>query len=105
MEGTDQSFFYSARSVGLNPVVISLAEQPHLDWRGRAMYIRAKMERRRTELYAMDLLWMLTKTKYEMSSPRPSRIEAGHKEADPRTYADIREELRKKTQELINGSV
>ena len=106
MEGTDQSFFYAARSVGLNPVVICLAEQPNLDWRGRAMYLNAKLERRRTELYAMDLLWMLARTKYEIETPTPSQIEAGYKtKSDARTYDDIRAELRKKTQELINGSV
>ena len=105
MEGTDQSFFYAARSVGLNPVVICLAEQPHLDWRGRAMYLNAKLERRRTELYAMDMLWMIAKSKYDFESPSPSRIEAGHTKEDTRTYEDILAEIRKKTQELINGSV
>lgn len=69
------------------------------------MYLNAKLERRRTELYAMDLIWMLARTKYDIESPSPSHVEKGITQADSRTSQEILAEIRKKTQELINGSV
>ena len=69
------------------------------------MYMNAKHEKRRTELYAMDLLWMLARTKYDVQSPCPSHVEMHIEPADRRSYTEILADLKKKTQELQNGSV
>ena len=100
MEGTDSAFFYTARTFGVNRIIISLTEQTHLDWRGRVAYIAAKIEQRKTELYAMDLLWMLVKTKYEITFPSPSEMELNPKKADRRSSKEIMASL---TERLKGG--
>ena len=96
MEGADSAFFYTARAFGISPTVICLTEQTHLDWRGRIAYIGAKMERRKTELYAMDLVWMLARKYYDIQMPQPTKYELDHTPADKRSGAQIAQDLLKK---------
>jgi len=96
MEGTDSAFFYTARAFGVNKTVISLTEYPLLDWKGRNAYMAAKLEERRTELYIGDLLWLLTKTKYELQSPSPTELELKPKRIDKRSAKEIKDGLLKR---------
>ena len=96
MEGTDPAFFYTARTFGLNNTVICLTEQTHLEWKGRMAYMAAKFEKRRTELYAMDLVWMIARRYYDIQTPQPTRYELDYKPADRRTSAQIKQDLLKK---------
>ena len=100
MERTDSAFFYTARAFGLNNVVICLTEQTHLDWHGRVAYMTAKFEKRRTELYAMDLVWMLAKRYYDIQTPEPTRYELEHKPVDRRSAEQIKQDVLKKVQGL-----
>lgn len=100
MEGTDSAFFYAVRAYGLSPTVICLTEQTHLDWRGRMAYLSAKAELRRTELYTMDMVWLLAKKYYEISSPQPSKLETEHKPVDRRNASQIKDDMLKKAQGL-----
>ena len=59
MANTDCPFFYTARSIGVNKVVVSLATYPALEWRGRQAVLVAEAEQEALRLYAMDMLWML----------------------------------------------
>ena len=56
----------------------------------------AKSEKRRTELYAMDLIWLLARKYYDISTPQPSKTETEHKPEDRRTGAQITNDLLKK---------
>lgn len=96
MEGTDSAFFYTARTFGVNKTVICLAENPFLDWKGRQAYMAAKFEERRTNLYIGDLIWLIAKTKYDISSPSPSEVELKRHNADRRSAKEITEALLKK---------
>ena len=96
MEGTDPAFFYTARTFGVNNTIISLTEQTHLDWVGRIAYMSAKAEKRRTELYAMDLVWLLAKKHYDIQTEQPSVCELGNSKRDRRTAEQIKKDLLKK---------
>ena len=96
MERPASAFFYTARAFGINNTVISLTEQPQLDWGGRLMYITAKSEKRRTELYVMDLVWLLARKYYDISTPQPSKIETEHNPQDRRSGSQIKKDLLKK---------
>ena len=74
MAGADCAFFYTARSVGINRTVVSLATHPQLDWRGRQAVLVAEAEQEALRLYGMDMLWMLVRTKYEGEFPQPSKL-------------------------------
>ncbi len=56
----------------------------------------AKFERRKTELYAMDLIWLLARTHYDIQSPSPTKMELFHTPADRRTAQEIRDDMLKK---------
>ena len=56
----------------------------------------AKSERRRTELYAMDLLYLLVKTKYDISTEMPSKCEGANKPKDRRSADEIKKDLLKR---------
>ena len=97
MEGTASAFFFTARSVGLNNVVISLVEHTELNWAGRMAYLKAVTEKRATELYAMDLVWMLVNSKYtNFEAPMPSDLEIKRKTVDKRTSKKIKEDILKR---------
>ena len=91
MEEPNRPFFYTARSFGLNLVVLSLADAPHLEWNGRVAYIAARAERERWMLYASDLLWAAVKNRYN-DLPMPSEI-ARNKRTDTRTAKQIINDL------------
>ena len=103
MEGANCAFFYSARCFTLNTTVISLVEQPGLDWRGRIEYLRAKTERRKLDLYAMDLVWLLTKAEMvrygTFEFPMPTDMEWGELRKDTRSAEQIKRDLIKKLTE------
>lgn len=85
----------------MNDVVISLTEQPQLDWAGRHEYLRAKFEKRRVDLYAMDLIWVtasMFSARYggSFSQPQPSSIEYKSERKDSRTAKQITDGLLKK---------
>lgn len=95
MERADSAFFYTARHFGLNRVIISLVEHDQLDWSGRVAYIGAKAEQRRTELYAMDLVWLMAKMHYN-NLPQPSEVENENRKDDRRSAEQIKKDLLKK---------
>ena len=99
MERAGGAFFLAARRHDLNRVVISLVEQPQLTWPGRIAYVRAKEEQRRTELYAMDLVWLLAKARYQnFDKPTPSEIER-REPVDTRSAQEIQNDLLKRLKE------
>jgi hypothetical protein len=55
----------------------------------------AKAEKRRTELYAMDLVWLLAKKYYDIQTEQPSAYETEHRR-DRRTSEQIKKDLLKK---------
>lgn len=61
MEGADTAFFSASRRYGLSDTVISLVEHADLDWRGRFEYLLAVANKRRTDLYAMDLICLIAR--------------------------------------------
>lgn len=101
MARADTAFFYTARAYGITQTVICLTEQTHLDrWDGRTAYIRAKSEQRKTDLYAMDLIWMIARKYYDISAPNPTKYELDHRLIDTRTAAEIKRDMLKKVQAL-----
>lgn len=81
----------------MNEVVITLAENPTLDWSGRYSLLRAKADRRRTEIYAMDLLWLVANKYYNGLPPKPSEIESGERAPkDTRSAKQIKDDLIKR---------
>jgi len=92
MANTDRAFFYTARSVGINKVVVSLATYPQLEWRGRQAILIAEAEQEALRLYGMDLLWLLVRAKYEGEFPQPSKlIERRTKPKGPQTAEEIKQ--------------
>ena len=55
----------------------------------------AKAEQRRTELYAMDLVWLIAKRNYD-NLPQPSEIDNEHRKNDTRSADKIKKDLLKK---------
>lgn len=80
-----------------------MVEHPELDWSGRFAYTRAKIEKRNTELYAMDLLWLLTKATMvrfgDIEAPPPSEVERKTYTKDTRTAQEIKDDLLRKLKE------
>lgn len=95
MEGTDSAFFYTARRFGLNNVVLCLTETSLDSWEARVPYLSAKAEKRRLDMYQMDLLWLLVKRHYD-NLPKPSDIEYESVVRDMRTAKQIQEDIIKK---------
>ena len=60
----------------------------------------AKFEKRRTELYAMDLVWLLTKVYYDIQTPEPSKYEMEHKPVDTRSAEEIKRDMLQKARGL-----
>ena len=90
MANTDCPFFYTARSIGVNKVVVSLATYPALEWRGRQAVLVAEAEQEALRLYAMDMLWMLVKREYQGDFPQPSKlIKHETKPKGPQTAEEI----------------
>ena len=96
MAGANPAFFYTARCFGVNPVVICLTEQTHLEWHGRIAYLTAVMERRKTDLYGMDLIWAIAKTLQKVELPPPTMFELDHRPKDTRSAEQIKRDLLKK---------
>lgn len=65
----------------------------------------AKFERRKTELYAMDLVWKIAQHYWDIQTPQPTLFELEHKRPDRRSAEQIVADMRKKAQELADGSV
>ena len=91
MEKPACPFFYTARSFGINIVVLSFVDAPFLDWNGRVAYIAARNERERWMIYAADLMWVAVKDRYS-ELPMPSEI-AYPKKKDTRTAKQIMNDL------------
>ena len=92
MADPDRPFFYSARSVGINKVVLCLADYPDLDWMGRQAVLIAQTEQETLRLYEMDLLWMLVKEKYTGDFPQPSKaIKHGYKKKPLQSAEEIKQ--------------
>ena len=71
-------------------------EHPELDWDGRANYLIARMEERRLEVYAMDLVWGIARRYYD-DLPKPSEIWTNKEDkADHRSGDQIIDDLIKK---------
>jgi hypothetical protein len=101
MEGTADAFFFQAGAFGLSDVVLTLVEQPHLDWDGRGEYLRARLEKRAVDLYASDMIWMLAKAYLmrhgcDFDVPSPSSREYKKEEKDSRSAQEIKDQLLKK---------
>ena len=97
MEGADTAFFYTARSFSLSKTIITLVEQPQLEWNGRIAYLGAKLEERRTDLYIGDLVYLLARTKYDLSGkPTPTEYEFKTRRKDERSAQQIKDAIVKK---------
>lgn len=73
--------------------MISLVEHPDLDWNGRANYLQAKNHVRQTELYAMDLVWSLAKSRFNSDIPMPSEVWSNKNKIDRRSGKEIVNDL------------
>ena len=105
MQGTDRTFFYAARSYGVNQLVLCLVESPFLDsWGARFAYLRAKAEERRLRLYEMDLKWLDVKRHYD-GLPKPSDVANDRKEQDTRSAEQIKQDVLKKLGVDVNAVV
>ena len=81
----------------MNKTVLSLADRPLLDWRGRWAVLSAESEREQMRLYIADLLWLMVKVKYpDVRQPSTILKEAAAKKAGPQTAAEIKEYLLEK---------
>ena len=81
----------------MNKTVISLVEQPHLEWKGRIAYLSAKLEERKTELYIGDLVYLLVKSKYDVgSAPCPTDYEFKQVRRDTRSTEQIKNSILQK---------
>lgn len=58
-----------------------------------------------TELYAMDLIWLLAKARYDIKAPSPMEIETNRRVADRRSAEEIKNDMLKKARELAGGTV
>ena len=76
--------------------VISLVEQPTLEWIGRINYLAAKNEERQIDLYGMDLLWSIARRNYQSDIPMPSEIWNEKHKTDRRSGKQIVDDLLKK---------
>lgn len=104
MAGADCAFFYTARSIGINKTVVSLATYPALDWRGRQAVLVAEAEQEALRLYGMDLLWMLVKAKYQGDFPQPSKlVKHETKPKGPQTAEEIKQYLIDKLGKLADN--
>ena len=74
MANADCPFFYTARSYGVNKVILNLVAYPDLEWRGRQAVIAAEAEQEALRLYGLDMIWMIVKSKYKGEFPQPSKI-------------------------------
>lgn len=65
-------------------------------------YLYAKFEKRRTDLYAMDLIWAIARNIAGISDEArcPTDIEQNHKPKDTRSAAEIRRDIIRKVQGL-----
>ena len=106
MADTDCPFFYTARSIGVNKVVVSLATYPALDWRGRQAVLIAEAEQEALRLYGMDMLWMLVRSKYQGDFPQPSKlVKHETKPKGPQTKDEIINHILGKLTELQKSGV
>lgn len=104
MAGADCAFFYTARSIGINKTVVSLATYPALDWRGRQAVLVAEAEQEALRLYGMDLLWMLVKAKYQGDFPQPSKlVKHETKPKGPQTAEEIKQYIIDKLGKLADN--
>ena len=65
---------------------------PLLDWAGRNAYLLAKGEEKEIELYGLDLIWLLVKTRYN-GLTQPSDIYHKKKIVDNRSGKEIAEDV------------
>lgn len=64
-------------------------EHPTLEWIARLNYLAAKYEAKRFDVYGMDLLWKIVKTKYEGDIPMPSEVFENKNKVDRRSAKQI----------------
>jgi len=104
VEGANRAFFYTARRFGINDTVISLTQYPQLDWDGRSEYLRAVTNKRRVDLYAMDLVCIIARGLSarwggSFQGELPSAIEYEVKKQDTRTAEQIQQGILKRLRE------
>lgn len=69
-----------------------------MSWTARLNYLAVIAERDRLNNYAMDLLWLAVKNRYE-DLPQPSMVAAGKAFRDQRTSREILADTRRKFEE------
>ena len=79
----------------MNNVVLCLAEVSLDSWEARYTYLSAKAEKRRVEMYQMDLLWLIAKRWYP-NIPQPSDIENERHVRDNRSAEQIKADIQKR---------
>lgn len=74
-------------------MILCLTEAVFLDsWDARFMYMSAKSEQKRLELYQMDLLWLIAKRWYP-NLAQPSDVADDRKMKDTRTAKQIQDDI------------
>ena len=98
MEGADRPFCQAVRAYGADLVTLTLSTLAlPLKWPGIFALLKAKAHEKRLTEYAYDLLWMITRTKYEnFEAPRPSNVYRPETKKDTRSAQEILEDLKKK---------
>ena len=66
--------------------------------------MNAKSEMRETDLYAMDLVWMIARHFWDIQTPQPTKRELDHAMPDTRSAQQIQDDMLKKAQELAQRS-
>lgn len=84
-------FFFTSRRYGINKVVLCLTETRLADWKARKSYLEAKDEQEDLYLYGLDMLWLLTVSRYpDAELPQPSKM---HQKQDTRTAEQIKQHI------------
>lgn len=78
----------------MNNVVLCLSETQLMSWDAIFPYLSAKAEKRRLEVYQMDLLWLIAKRWYP-NLQQPSDIE-NQKPRDTRSASQIKSDIYKR---------
>ena len=79
----------------MNNVILCLTETQLTSWNAIFPYLSAKAEKRRLEVYQMDLLWLIAKRWYP-NIPQPSDIENERTVRDRRTASQIKNDIYKR---------
>lgn len=79
----------------MSNVVLCLCEVPLDSWEARYPYLSAKAEKRRVEMYQMDLVWLIAKRWYP-NIPQPSSVENEKHIRDRRSAEQIKADIQKR---------